>query len=133
MTIASSGLETIADVILDAAARLERPAGFLVLELRRALPRRRDLGLRGLDLGDRFLQRFDLRLEQLDLGLGVVELLGLGDGGVGGRVGRVRLRLGLLRQGGGADEEGAAGEQRANDGGTLHFIPFPPALPSWRG
>jgi hypothetical protein len=76
--------------------------------------------------GDRFLERLDLRLEQLDLGLGVVELFGLGDGGVGGRIRLVGLRLRLLRHGGGADEQGAAGEQRANDGGTLHFIPFPP-------
>ena len=83
VTIGSSGLDDVTDVILEAAARLERPAGFLVLELRRALPRRGDLDHRRLDLGERFLERLDLRLEQFDLGLRVIDGAGCGDGGVG--------------------------------------------------
>jgi len=100
------GVADVADVVLDAAARLERPAGFLVLVQGRALPRRGHRGHLRLDALERFLERLDLRLEQLDLGLGIVGRNGGGDRGIGRRVGRVRLgRLflsdwQLLREGG---------------------------------
>src|SRR3546814_8878815 len=56
------------DLILQAAADLEVPSGFLVAEQRRALERRRAALLRLLQVGDLSPHRFELRLQELDLG-----------------------------------------------------------------
>lgn len=109
------GVANVADVILETATWLERPAGCLVLNEWGALPRRSDLGHRTLDLGERFLERFDLGLEQLDLGLRVVDRVRRGDRGVGSGVGRVGLRLDCLRERGGRHHHGGSGEQRADE------------------
>src|SRR3546814_538374 len=58
----------IGEIILQAAADLEVPSGFLVAEQRRALERRRAALLRLLQVGDLSLHRFELRLQELDLG-----------------------------------------------------------------
>jgi hypothetical protein len=87
------------------------------------------------------LEGVDLRLQEFDLGLGVVNRASRGDRGVGGGVGGVRHRVlgrdrliggdGRLRERGGAESEGAACEQGANDGGTIHVEYSPCPASSW--
>ena len=125
------GIADEADVIIEPPARLERPAGFLVLEQRRALPRRSGLDHRRLDTFECFLESFDLGLEQFDLRLQLVDRLRFGDRRVGGGVrsiglGRLRLRRRILRKGGTGHGEGAAAQQRRVDGLAKHSNPFPP-------
>ena len=129
VAIASSGLFTIAGVILDAAARLEAEAVFLVVELRRALPGGGHLDHLRLHAFDRFLERVDLRLQQLDLGLGGVDRGRLGDRRIRRRVRLIGNlgRLLLLCQGRRGREHGGTAQQRRNQLQLSHNIPFPPA------
>ncbi len=78
------GIADEAGVELNSPTRFERPAGFLVLNQRRAFPRRGGLDLGGLDGFQRILERLDLGLEQLDLGLQLVDRLRVGARCAGG-------------------------------------------------
>ena len=85
----------IADVILEPAADLEAPAGFLVLQLRRALPRRRGLGLCAWIASIDSCSASTCACSSSILACAVVDRLGLGDGRVGGGVRLIGLgRLG---------------------------------------
>src|SRR6476620_12282819 len=123
------GKSDIAGVDLKRALGLEAEAGLLVLEVRRAFPRRSGLDHRrfqGLDLP---LERLDLLLEELKLCVGIADRSSPRDGRVGGGVGRVGLSI--LGEGAGCRQQGAAAKQPAHHSRTdhCHFPLSPSRIP----
>src|SRR6185295_9329064 len=110
-------------------------ARVLVVKLRTALPRRRDLGQLRLHRLDRRVQRLDLLLHQFDLRRSVVDRLRVGDDRVGRGVRRIGFgllgrgligRRGLRGKGRRGNGGGATGEQRRDKLQLHNPIPFPP-------